>query len=165
MNHPVLPKAWTRFHAKLARALTLSAMMATVTPCFATQSRESLEAVVSRTEVALVADIMEAREVQGPSPYWRVLELSAKPVSLLIGVPFAERTLHCEYSEGLAHDRGGVQVWPLVSGSGMEYGISKGDRVILLIGKLDAGSDTCSVLRIERVELKDDIAGRQIRHG
>jgi hypothetical protein len=139
--------------------------MAIATPCLATQGREPLEAVISRIEVALVVDILGAREVPGPTPYWRVLDLSAMPVSLLIGVPFAERTLHCEYSEGLAHERAGVSVWPLVSGSGMEYGISKGDRVILLISKLDAASNTCNVLRIEGLEKKDDIAGQRVSHG
>jgi hypothetical protein len=159
------PMLANRFHRALVRHLMLSTAMATATPCFASQARESLEAVVSRTEAAIVVDIMGAREVADATPYSRVLDLDAKPVSLLIGVPFAERMLHCEYSEGLPHERGGVQVWPLISGSGMEYGINEGDRVILLVGRLDSGSDTCRVLRIERLEMSDDIASQRLKHG
>src|ERR1700732_3099441 len=79
------------------------------------------------------------------------------PVEPLFGDELARQSLACSYRQGLVHRRGDMVVAPLISGSGIEFGIKSGDRVILLIEAGVDESGSCNVLRIEPLERRDAI--------
>lgn len=109
---------------------------------------ETLEKVLKRTAVALVVDVEKVGPVE-QNGIWREVELKVKPVRLLFGRSDPKaRAFSCRYSEGVPHKRGEVTVSPLVSGSGHELHVKKGDRVIVLLAERSADQPQ-SLLRIE----------------
>lgn len=131
------------------RSILLALLMAQSLPCFSMQViYQSLDQVLPRTETAIVADVLHA-ETQRDSPYWRSLVLQVTPVSTLFGRKAAQRTLQCRYEEGIPHQRGERGISPLASGSGIEFDVVAGNRVILLLAQAPADADDCQVLRIE----------------
>lgn len=105
---------------------------------------EYLEAVLSRTEVAVVVKIENVGipKVEG---YYRDIEVTARPLKVLFG-KIDDRVRTYTYSEGLPHVRGTAKVSPLVSGSGQEFSLKKGAEVILML------SADMSLLRVESLE-------------
>ena len=77
--------------------------------------------------------------------FFTTIEISAKPVEILFG-KVAEDMVNCEYSQGRPHERGGMRVSPMVYGSGQEFQLKKGDRVIFLL------ADEKSLLRVEPLD-------------
>jgi hypothetical protein len=109
---------------------------------------ETLETVLKTTTVALVADVQKVGPVEKQG-IWRELELSVKPVRILFGkLDDKAKAFSCRYSEGAPHTRGGTMVSPLVSGSGYEFQLKKGNRVIVLLSQQSADKPG-KLLRIE----------------
>lgn len=125
--------------------------------CYAMQIvHESLENVLLRTRAAVVADVLAASQrIDGP--YWRELTLHARIVKTLFGEGQEQQSLSCQYSEGRPHKRGETSVSPLVSGSGAEFSLKKGDRVILLLANTGDDVKECRVLRVEALQNEEVI--------
>jgi hypothetical protein len=117
---------------------------------------ESLDHVLARTRTAIVADIGSVEETEGPR-FYRLLTFTATPVETLFGKNFTTHRIACRYLEGLVHRRGDMMVAPLISGSGMEFGIKPGERVILLIAADANEQGEYNVLRIEPLDRRDVI--------
>jgi hypothetical protein len=118
--------------------------------------RESLDKIIALSSSAIVADILDG-PVARRTEVADEVEFHARPVATLFGDGLAGRDLDCRYQELLGLDHG-VQVFaPLISGSGIEFNVKKGDRIILLIGAPGSPSDRCRVLRIEPLDHQDRI--------
>jgi len=108
---------------------------------------EPLEQVIKKTRLAVVAsasDMSTRRE----GTAWKVLEFRADVVRTIFGGP-AQAVLRCTYEEGQPHRRGQTTVSPRVTGSGIEFNIQAGDRVVVLIEHAPAHENDCRALRIE----------------
>lgn len=111
---------------------------------------EPLDDVLARTRTAIVVDIRSAEPRY--RHIYRELTFVATPVETLFGKNVSNPLLDCQYEQGLVHSRGDLVVSPLVSGSGMEFDVKSGDRVILLIGADGNERTAWNVLRIEPLE-------------
>jgi hypothetical protein len=109
---------------------------------------EPLDAVLTRAQVALVADISTVAHAPA-GPYTRELTLRATLVKTVFGESPKTSQLDCLYREGVPHWRGQVAVSPLVTGSGIEFTVAPGERVVLLLADVPTESNACRVLRIE----------------
>jgi hypothetical protein len=123
---------------------------------------ESLEQVLARTERAMQVEIVDANEQRDGASYWRTLKVSVRPLHSVFGEDpiwqkHPKRDLECRYQEGLPHRRGDTMVSPLVSGSGLEFNVRAGDRVVLLIEGSAASEKSCRLLRIEPLGALDRI--------
>jgi hypothetical protein len=125
-------------------------------------AHESLERVLARTGAAIVADIGSVEE-RSDHQIYRELVFAATPVETLFGEGFAAPLLDCRYEQGLVHRRGDLVVAPLISGSGMEFGIKTGDRLILLLAADTNAPSACKVLRIEPLERRKAIKQPSVR--
>jgi len=118
---------------------------------------ESLEQVIKKTRLAVVAnasDVSTRRE----GTAWKVLEFRADVVKTIFGGP-APAVLRCIYEEGQPHRRGQTAVSPRVTGSGIEFDIQAGDRVVLLIEHAPAHENDCRALRIEPLSSEELVRG------
>jgi predicted alpha/beta superfamily hydrolase len=151
---------------RLTRACArFAALMLCATVSYATQvMHEPLDAVLLRTHVAVLADVLDVRIGASDAP-WRELVVEFRPLDTLFGARLPTRATQCSYREGVPHRRGDVQVSPLVTGSGIEFDVKGGDRLILLIGEADAELRACTVLRIESEAATDQISahGERVR--
>lgn len=93
---------------------------------------ESLASVLARTDRAVVVRVLSVRKLPADR-FARAIEIQAAPQEMLIGQLPDDATLVCRYAEGVAHRRGDATVSPLVSGSGEEFGVRRGEQVILLL--------------------------------
>jgi hypothetical protein len=125
-------------------------------------AHESLERVLARAGAAIVADIGSVGE-RSDRQIYRELVFAATPVETLFGEGFAAPLLDCRYEQGLVHRRGDRVVAPLISGSGMEFGIKTGDRLILLLAADTNAPSACKVLRIEPLERRKAIKQSSVR--
>ncbi|MEO8153127.1 MAG: hypothetical protein ABI605_08670 [Rhizobacter sp.] len=108
---------------------------------------ESLEQVIKGTRLAVVAGVTKvSTRCEGAA--WKVLEFQAKVVRTLFGEPRLA-LLRCTYEEGQPHHRGQTTVSPRVTGSGIEFNVKAGDRMVLLIEHTPTSENDCRVLRIE----------------
>src|SRR6185503_19597723 len=109
---------------------------------------EPLESVLRKSRAAVVVDVISISmpQVEG---YWQSIEFQATSTRALFGDGQPEQTLACRYSQGLPHRRGDMDVSPLVTGSGLEFRMKQGDRVIILLGGSEGESERITVLRIE----------------
>ncbi len=119
---------------------------------------QRLSEVVAKTGAAFVAEVLSAKhETEG---FWRKAELVIKPTEGLFGLPSKRKTFRCVYSQGMPHwrqsERGRMLVSPLVSGSGIEFDIVRGDRAIFLAESFPP-KGPCTALRVESMENKDVI--------
>lgn len=112
---------------------------------------EPLDAVLARVPIALVADISTVTHAS-TGPYAKELTLRATLVKTLFGEPPKTSQLDCLYREGVPHWRGKVAVSPLVTGSGIEFQVAPGERVVLLLADVPNDLSTCRVLRIEPLQ-------------
>jgi hypothetical protein len=121
---------------------------------------ETLEKVLARTTAALVADVEKVGPAQRAG-IWMEIELKVKPVRRIFGgLNDDTKSFSCRYSEGLPHERGDEMVSPLVSGSGTEFDLKKGERVILLLSGA-ATDKPRSLLRAEPLSSLNRISTRQ----
>lgn len=121
---------------------------------------ESLDEVLGKTRLAVVADILSVAD-QRESEMWRVLTLKAEVVKTVFGGDIDATVLHCRYEEAQPHSRGTLTVSPLVPGSGNEFNVKPGERVVLLIGRAPADSAPCQVLRIEPLSNEGLVKGHR----
>jgi len=130
--------------------------MALIALCWATASaassivHESREAVLVRTQRAIVAEV---RGVQsGPDDeFSRVVTLRIQPIRSVFGAAVTRQKMRCEYREGRPHRRGNTAVSPLVSGSGNEFDLKRGERVLLLLAETAKDNPQCAILRVEPI--------------
>ena len=109
----------------------------------------SLEDVLKETQLAVVVEVQNLVDHRD-SATWRSLTLSVKVNRIVFGGEIEASVLRCSYEEGQPHWRGPKAVSPLVSGSGMEFKVKVGERVLLLIAQhASAAPEACTVLRIE----------------
>jgi hypothetical protein len=73
-------------------------------------------------------------------------------VKTLFGENPKTSQLDCQYWQGMPHWRGQVAVSPLVSGSGIEFQVVPGDRVVLLLEDVPTQASACRILRIEPLQ-------------
>jgi hypothetical protein len=120
--------------------------------CYSMQIQvDPLEKVLKSTEVAVIADILSVAD-RSNSAMWRSITFHAKVVKTIFGEDIKSPMLHCLYQQGRPHQRGTKFVSPLVTGSGIEFDIKSGDRVIFLIERAPVETKTCLVLRIETLK-------------
>ncbi len=94
--------------------------------------RESLDSVAARASRIVVAEVLSV-DVQDDDASLGIA-IEAVPEQLLAGEPTNDdAALTCEYRENRVQKRGSAVLSPLVSGSGEEFHLRHGDRVILLI--------------------------------
>lgn len=94
--------------------------------------RESLDSVAVRASRIVVAELLSVEAQDDDASLVVVVE--AVPEQLLAGEALTDGApLRCEYRENRPQKRGSALLSPLVSGSGEEFQIRHGDRVILLI--------------------------------
>jgi len=92
---------------------------------------ESLDSVLARTDRAVVVRVLSVHKAA--DRFARAIEIEATPQEMLIGYLPDDSTLFCRYAEGVVHRRGDATVSPLVSGSGEEFDVRRGEQVILLL--------------------------------
>jgi hypothetical protein len=136
--------------------LTTLLLIAAVTAPMASTVRQTLEAVLPAAPSVIVAQVESsslARET-----LWARVDIVAAPLETLRGpARNLETTLTCRYEEGLPHQRGHVTVSPMVSGSGIEFTLKPGDKVILLIAGTDPNETPCRLLRVESLAARSAI--------
>lgn len=110
-------------------------------------SRESLPAVRQRSQSIVIGELVRVGETRREG-YWQSVDLRVRALETLSGTAMQPPLQDCSYREGLPHQRGDTRVWPLSSGSGIEFGLKAGDRVILLLAAA-AADGACEVLRAE----------------
>jgi hypothetical protein len=114
-------------------AWTAAALLAASAPAPAGRVvRESLDSVAARASRIVVAELLSVEAQDDDASLGVVVE--AEPQQLLAGEALTDAApLHCEYRENRPQKRGSAMLSPLVSGSGEEFQIRHGERVILLI--------------------------------
>jgi len=108
---------------------------------------ESLEQVIKGTRLAVVASAIDV-STRREGTAWKVLEFHAEVVRTIFGEP-SLAVLRCTYEEEQPHHRGQTAVSPRVTGSGIEFNIKAGDRMVLLIEHAPVHENDCRTLRIE----------------
>ncbi len=111
---------------------------------------EPLESVVQKSRAALVVDIISVSPFQEDG-YWQSIEFHATSTSKLFGDEPLGQELDCRYWQGIPHRRGDRAVFPLVTGSGLEFGLKKGDRMIVLLREPEGEDELIEVLRVEPI--------------
>ncbi len=119
---------------------------------------EPLETILKSTEVAIVADIVSAVDHR-ENTMWRSIAFQAKVVKTIFGEHFKLPTLQCVYQQGQPHGRGAKSVSPRATGSGVEFDIKSGDRVIFLIEHAPKEAKACVLLRIEPLKNETTVKG------
>jgi len=110
---------------------------------------ESLDQVLERAKTALVVDVQSVSKPKDEG-YWRIVDFTATLVEIIFGQLKHKKSFTCNYSQGRPHFRGQMSVSPLVSGSGLEFQVKKGDRVIFLL--LNGNTDSAPPLELLRIE-------------
>lgn len=132
------------------KALIFIAVFSSVV--FATQIfYEPLDSVVKKTQYALLVEIQSIGSVQ-EDKFDKKIGFKAVPLKIIIGKLRRNKELTFMYSEGKPHVRGKMMVSPRVSGSGLEFKLKRGAKVILLIARNSGLSTSLNVLRIEPEE-------------
>jgi len=116
----------------------------------------SLKDVAAGSAVGVVADILDAPQIRDDR-FTHMMTLRVEVVSTVYGGTVEPGGLTCRYEEGRPHQRGNMRVWPLISGSGMEWEIKKSQRVILMLKHHPAMAPDCEVLRMEPIENQDAV--------
>ncbi len=130
---------------------------------------ESLASVLARTDRAVVVRVLSVRKLPADR-FARTIEIEATPQEMLIGQLPDDATLYCRYAEGVVHRRGDATVSPLVSGSGEEFGVRRGEQVILLLAPVQP-ADTPTMVRDAHTAdasaggVADDSANTEVTEG
>jgi len=109
---------------------------------------ESIEAVLQKTQIAMAVEVTSVSPPRKEG-YWKTVDFRAVSTRVLFGDRKKGEKLRCRYSQGMPHLRGSMGVSPLVTGSGMEFNLKKGDHLILLIADGENELKTLHVLRVE----------------
>ena len=109
---------------------------------------EPLESVLKKTQSAIVAEVKDVGAAQ-EDRFHRTIEFDAILVEYIFGELPMHEELRFIYSEGRPHVREEMRVSPLMSGSGLEFQLNRGDKVIVLIGSENNISTSLNVLRVE----------------
>lgn len=140
----------------LILALLLGLMRADATQIV----HESLESVLQKSRAAVVVEVLSVSKPRVDG-YWQNVDFQARSIRTLFGDQQLAQKLTCRYAQGLPHRRGDMAVSPLVTGSGLEFGLKKGDRVIVLIGAREGASELVDVLRVEPLSSEPAIQQHQ----
>jgi predicted membrane metal-binding protein len=142
------------------RAAGLLAFLATVSIA-SPLSREPLSAVLARAQTVVAAEILQVGAIQRDA-FRQSVDLQARLLRTLQGPSLANVLLSCRHAQGVAHQRGDTRVWPLLSGSGIEFDLQRGQQVILLIAA-EPASGECEVLRAEPLQSEAAIVAGAVR--
>jgi len=108
----------------------------------------SLDEVLNEAEAALIVEIVSVSEpVKGW--LWMHMDFDARLLKTLFGSVESGESLSLTYSQGMPHYDPPRS--PLVSGSGLEFNLKKGDRVIVLLKARDSDEERLPVLRVEPI--------------
>jgi hypothetical protein len=121
---------------------------------------QSLEAVLGQAGAAV---LVEVESVAAPvrQGFEARVDFDARPLATLFGPARGGAALALTYAQGVPHHRGQTAVSPLVSGSGMEFDLKPGDRVIVLLGAGESDMKRLTALRVEpEARLREIGAGR-----
>jgi len=109
----------------------------------------TLDEVLNKAEAALIVEIDSVSEPIKRGFLVHV-DFDARPIKTLFGSVESGESLSLTYSEGRPYYQGRTRS-PLVSGSGLEFGLKKGDRVIVLLEAKDSRVERLPVLRVEPI--------------
>jgi hypothetical protein len=113
---------------------------------------KSLEEVISGTSTILIVRVLRVDE-PATHGFFLKQEFFVGCERVLLG-KIRKNWFPCVYEQGMPHRRGQMQVSPLVSGSGLETTLKKGDRAVFLFA-----SDG-TLLRAEPLESVNQIMAR-----
>jgi hypothetical protein len=113
---------------------------------------KSLEEVLSKASTALIVRVFRVSEPVAHGLFVR-REFFVDCERILLGKKKKNR-FSCAYEQGLPHRRGQMQVSPLVSGSGFEMTLKKGDRAVFLL------ASNGMLLRAESLEKLNQILAK-----
>ena len=111
---------------------------------------QSLDEVLSEADIALAVEIGSVSEPE-KNGYLRHVDFDARLLKTLFGSMESGESLSLTYHQVMPHFRGNTGVSPLVSGSGLEFNLKKGDHVIVLLKANDTCEGRLSVLRVEPI--------------
>jgi argonaute-like protein implicated in RNA metabolism and viral defense len=137
-------------------ALSLGLMRADATQIV----HESLESVLQKSRAAVVVEVTSVSEPRVDG-YWQNVDFQARSIRTLFGDRQPAQRLACRYAQGLPHRRGDMAVSPLITGSGLEFRLKKGDQVIVLIGAREGATEVVDVLRVEPLSSEPAIQKHQ----
>ncbi|CAN5203027.1 hypothetical protein BH10PSE17_BH10PSE17_08310 [soil metagenome] len=109
---------------------------------------------------AIVVDIVRATTSQRDR-YHDDVVVEARSVRVIFGPPIQDAGIICTFSHGRAHHRGNMMVEPRPAGSGIEFSLSAGERVIFLVARETAQGTGCKLLRVDRLDQEAFIASRR----
>ena len=111
---------------------------------------QSLDEVLSEVDAALMVEVDSVSE-RVKEGFGTHVDFDARLLKTVFGSIQSGESLLLTYSQGMPHFRGNTGVSPLVSGSGLEFNLKKGDRVIVLLKTNDTREGRLSVLRVEPI--------------
>lgn len=112
---------------------------------------ESLSGVLARSPQVVVAEVLGIDELD-TDPGQHAIAVEARLQELLRGPAPEQDTVYCRYTEMRVQRRGDAVISPLVSGSGQEFGLRRGQRVILLLAPQDASGGTPGSIRADHAD-------------
>ena len=106
----------------------------------------SLDEVLNEAEAVLMVEIDSVSE-RVEKGFFVHMDFDARLLKTLFGSVESGESLSLTYSQGMPQPNRS----PLVSGSGLEFNLRKGDRVIVLLKANDSGEERLPVLRVEPI--------------
>ncbi len=111
-------------------------------------THESLGSVIKKTNCAVIVKVQSASKPQ-IERFHKTINITAIPLKVIFGELNATGAVLFRYLEGRPHFRNQTTVSPLVSGSGQEFDLKKGDEAIFLLGTNNNESEYHNLLRVE----------------
>lgn len=144
-----MPRSPKGVPVRIAALLLLAALSARASQIF----HMDLEEALGMTEVVVLARVDQVSEI--PNEYAVVMEYGLEVVSVLSGADSTARGLAAVYAADrprslLTED--GTEVWesPLVTGSGLEMSVQRGDTVVAFLGsRLEDYPEPVRLVRME----------------
>ncbi|MCL2161926.1 MAG: hypothetical protein FWH56_08625 [Betaproteobacteria bacterium] len=106
----------------------------------------SLDEVLNEAEAVLMVEIDSVSEPVKKG-FFVHIDFDARLLKTLFGSVGSDESISLTYSQGMPQPNRS----PLVSGSGREFNLKKGDRVIVLLKANDSGEERLPVLRVEPI--------------
>ena len=126
-----------------------------------------IEIVVQRSEIVLIAEVIELIDEDTPSAARR--RFKVKPIEKINGPALSGKIVKCVYSQNkpdtdiqIKNSLGMVIGHRMpadtqISGSGLEFKVKKEEKLILLLGEFDQSIQSFQLLRIEPLKNKEMI--------